>query len=73
MNTKSYLAREVFEKVMELFAGGHLQPVGTTTYPISQMSDAFRLIQAGKHTGKIILTVEPEQKVQVLPSKPEVV
>ncbi|KAI6783592.1 uncharacterized protein J7T54_005621 [Emericellopsis cladophorae] len=54
----------------KLFASRAVQPVKLTKFPISQIGEAFRLVQAGKHTGKVLLTVEPEQKVQVVEPKP---
>ncbi|KAF4994613.1 hypothetical protein FDECE_13060, partial [Fusarium decemcellulare] len=68
--TKTRLASQLLGDVMKLFADGAVQHVRLTKYPISEMAAAFRLIQAGKHTGKVILTVDPEDKVQVVPSKP---
>lgn len=63
--TRKPLAYKLLREVMDLFAAGHIGPVKITKYPISQIADAFRLIQAGKHTGKVILTVESDQKVKV--------
>jgi emericellamide synthase (highly reducing iterative type I polyketide synthase) len=65
IDVRKPLAREVMGEVMALFALGTIEPVRLTRFPISQIGDAFRLIQAGKHTGKVILTVEPEQTVPV--------
>ncbi|KAK3352846.1 hypothetical protein B0T25DRAFT_580684 [Lasiosphaeria hispida] len=36
-------------------------------YPLSDVEKAFRLMQAGKHMGKIVLSVDPGLKVPVLP------
>ncbi|KAI9162667.1 BcPKS11, polyketide synthase [Paramyrothecium foliicola] len=63
--TRTMLAHQLLGDVMKLFASGAVQHVRQTKYPISEMAAAFRLIQAGKHTGKVILTVEPENKVKV--------
>lgn len=63
--TRKPLAKKLLQEVMDLFSRGAVKPVKVTKYPISQIGDAFRLIQAGKHTGKVVLTVEPEQKVPV--------
>ncbi|TGO47720.1 hypothetical protein BOTNAR_0510g00040 [Botryotinia narcissicola] len=68
--TKTWLASQLLGDVMKLFASGAVQHVRQIKYPISEMAAAFRLIQAGKHTGKVVLTVDPEVKVQVVPSKP---
>ena len=63
--TRKSLTHKLLKETMDLFANKAVEPVKLTKYPISQIADAFRLIQAGKHTGKVLLTVEPEQKVQV--------
>ncbi|KAK3683390.1 hypothetical protein B0T22DRAFT_430696 [Podospora appendiculata] len=43
-----------------------------TTVPISQIEKGFRQMQAGKHMGKIVITVGPEDVVSVVPRKPSV-
>ena len=63
--TKTSLASHLLGEVMKLFANGAVQHIRLIKYSISEMAAAFRLIQAGKHTGKVILTVEPEDRVQV--------
>ena len=40
-----------------------LHPI--TVKPISELEDAFRLMQAGKHVGKIILQIDRESQVKV--------
>ncbi|TQS33155.1 hypothetical protein Golomagni_06510, partial [Golovinomyces magnicellulatus] len=69
--TKTKMAAQIMGEAVKLFTDGIARHVQITRYPISEMAAAFRLIQAGKHTGKVILTVEPEVKVQVVPPKPE--
>ncbi|CAJ2512279.1 Uu.00g052940.m01.CDS01 [Anthostomella pinea] len=69
--TRKSLAHKLLHEVMGLFASGAVEPVKLTKFAISQIGEAFRLIQADKHTGKVILTVEPEQKVQVVEQRPE--
>ncbi|KAL3482091.1 hypothetical protein BJX99DRAFT_252807 [Aspergillus californicus] len=64
------LARRLLRDVAELAEAGSIRPVTLTTMPISDIEKAFRLIQAGKHTGKIILTVEDNQEVKAVPSMP---
>lgn len=41
------------------------QPI--TVYPIGDAATALRLLQTGKHTGKVVLSISPQEKVQVLP------
>lgn len=38
-----------------------------TAYPIQDAAKTFRLLQTGKHTGKVVLTVSPSDRVKVLP------
>jgi acyl transferase domain-containing protein/NADPH:quinone reductase-like Zn-dependent oxidoreductase len=53
--------REIFDMVDR----GILKPVyPVTTYPISQIEDAFRLIAARKHTGKLVLVADEQTVVQ---------
>lgn len=59
------LSKRLLESVAELAAAGSIRPVTLSTMPISEIETAFRHIQAGKHTGKIILTVENDQQVKV--------
>jgi acyl transferase domain-containing protein/NADPH:quinone reductase-like Zn-dependent oxidoreductase/NAD(P)-dependent dehydrogenase (short-subunit alcohol dehydrogenase family)/SAM-dependent methyltransferase len=44
---------------------GPIHPV--TVFPMRQVARAFRLLQTGKHMGKIVLSVEPDEEVRVLP------
>lgn len=60
--------RAVFGKIMSMFESGILVPVQpVTTMAITDIEDAFRLIQSRKHTGKVVLTVENETMVKALP------
>jgi emericellamide synthase (highly reducing iterative type I polyketide synthase) len=62
---KKPLARRLLRDVAALADAGSIHPVTLTTMPISEIETAFRQIQAGKHTGKIILNVEDNQEVKV--------
>ncbi|KAH8743966.1 KR domain-containing protein [Diaporthe sp. PMI_573] len=67
------LAQRVLGDVVRMLAadaGSSIRPVALTTFPISEIETAFRHIQAGKHTGKIILKVEDGQEVMALPRPP---
>lgn len=64
------LAGRILGDVVKLAALGAIRPVSIQTYPMDKIEDAFRLIQAGKHMGKIILRVEEDQKVKVRPPQP---
>ncbi|TAQ83605.1 hypothetical protein B7494_g8071 [Chlorociboria aeruginascens] len=61
----------VMGKVMELFVTGQLTPVSPiTVMPLTQMEDAFRFLQAGKHMGKIVLSANDDTIVNILPPPP---
>lgn len=47
---------------------GPIHPV--TVFPMQQVARAFRLLQTGKHTGKVVLSVAPDEQVRVLPRAP---
>ncbi|KAM7203160.1 putative polyketide synthase protein [Naviculisporaceae sp. PSN 640] len=53
---RTEVVKEVFADVMGLFEAGRLRPVGPiTTYGIGEVEKAFRVMQMGRHTGKIVL------------------
>ncbi|KAF2149793.1 putative polyketide synthase [Myriangium duriaei CBS 260.36] len=62
--------RDLLRKVIDLLDSGLVQAPNMTIYPISDIEQAFRLVASGKHTGGVILTVEPEQTVLALPDIP---
>ena len=47
---------------------GLVRPI--TVHKYSEMEKAFRLMQQGKHMGKIVLKVEPDDLVPVIPRNP---
>ena len=52
-------ASAVFQNAMDLFRKKIAKPVHpTVSIPFSQIEDAFRLMQTGKHLGKIVLNRE---------------
>jgi acyl transferase domain-containing protein/NADPH:quinone reductase-like Zn-dependent oxidoreductase/SAM-dependent methyltransferase len=65
IDDKKPLARRVLEDVMDLMSRQAVRPTSIMTMPISEIEAAFRLIQAGKHIGKVILTVSDGQLAKV--------
>lgn len=60
------LASKIFEEVMSLMRQGIIRVVTPIKiYGYSQMEDAFRFMQAGKHVGKIVLKPRNEELVPV--------
>jgi NADPH2:quinone reductase len=55
---KSSLARAVEQEVWPLFASGQLQPVIDTFFPLELAADAHRLMESGRHIGKILLYLD---------------
>ncbi|KAL4940592.1 hypothetical protein BDV06DRAFT_223966 [Aspergillus oleicola] len=61
------LIDEIGDGVFKLLDEGSLRPVfPVTVYPVSQMESAFRLMQAGRHQGKLVLSYSPEDTVPML-------
>lgn len=59
-------AREGFETILNLFAEGKLHAVRPLhSYSISNVEEAFRLMQEGNIAGKIVLEVTPNVQVPV--------
>jgi len=54
---KALLADEIARTVWPFAGEGRLKPVVHATFPLAQAEDAHRLMEAGEHVGKIVLTV----------------
>lgn len=64
--------RETLEKVLSLFEDGTLKPVAPiTTMPMTDIEDAFRLIQSRKHTGKVVLVSDDQTQVKSTLARPK--
>jgi emericellamide synthase (highly reducing iterative type I polyketide synthase) len=70
IDSKKSLARRLLQEVVRLAADRLIRPVTITTMPISEIKTAFRQMQAGKHIGKIILSVQEGQEVEVRHENP---
>jgi NADPH:quinone reductase len=55
---KSDLARAVEHTIWPLFATGQIKPVIDAFFPLERAGDAHRLMESGRHMGKIVLDVE---------------
>ena len=55
---KSALARGVEQEVWPLFANGQIRPVVDSAFPLEQAAEAHRLMESGRHSGKIILVTD---------------
>lgn len=60
-------AGEVFAAVHDLLRQGILTaPFSLTSYPLGEAESAFRLMQSGRHIGKLVLTTGEEDKIPIL-------
>ncbi|KAL2128609.1 hypothetical protein VTI74DRAFT_8937 [Chaetomium olivicolor] len=64
---KPMQANRILKDVVKLVATKEINAVHPlTVYPLSDVEKAFRFLQAGKHMGKIVLSVTPETLVPVI-------
>jgi NADPH:quinone reductase len=54
---KAALARQLVNEVWPGFADGSLRPVVDRVLPLDDVAEAHRVMEAGEHIGKIVLTV----------------
>ena len=60
------LVKRMLSEVFRLLSSGNIHPVKPlNVFSLLDLERAFRLIQAGKHVGKVILKVDEESVVQV--------
>lgn len=56
----------VMKDIIALFKQGAIAPVKpVTVYPLSDLERAYRLMQAGKHMGKIVISVSADDMIPV--------
>ena len=55
---KSGLARSVEQEVWPLFANGQIRPIVDSAFPMERAAEAHRLMESGRHTGKIVLVMQ---------------
>ncbi|KAK7978171.1 polyketide synthase [Apiospora saccharicola] len=61
----------ILAKVLDMFAKGEVHAARPqTTYTFGQIEEAFRLLQQGKHIGKVVLTAAADDIVKVVPKPP---
>ncbi|MGA6159143.1 SDR family NAD(P)-dependent oxidoreductase [Stenotrophomonas sp. NPDC087984] len=61
----------MLREVLDAIAEGRLKPLRCTTYPLAEVTDAFRRMAGARHIGKLVLTIPQEGRVDaVLPDGP---
>ncbi|KAL8999812.1 MAG: hypothetical protein Q9188_005811 [Gyalolechia gomerana] len=64
------LGARIFQECCRLVHEGLISPPETVTeLPYDEAQKGFRLLQMGKHTGKVVLIPSPENRVPIMPSK----
>ena len=56
--SKSQIASELLEKIWPLLSTGRINPVINSVFDLNDVSSAHRLMESGKHIGKIVLKVD---------------
>jgi NADPH:quinone reductase-like Zn-dependent oxidoreductase len=59
---KARLAAEIARQVWPLVEQGRLHPAMDSVFPLGQASAAHQRMEAGEHTGKIVLAVKGDQE-----------
>ncbi len=60
------LLARMLRAVTDMLTRGELQlPSPRRSYPVSEVTDAFRYLQSGSSVGKLVLTMDPSDKVPV--------
>lgn len=63
--------QRVLAELVILLQNKTIKPIAPiTVFPLAEIGTALRLLQTGKHMGKVVLSVGPQQKVPVLPRAP---
>ncbi|BBJ38723.1 hypothetical protein SSPO_014410 [Streptomyces antimycoticus] len=61
----------MLREVLAAIAEGRLKPLRCTTYPLAEVTDAFRRMAGARHIGKLVLTIPQEGELDaVLPDGP---
>ena len=69
MRQKPQLGQQLYQEVADLFAEEQLSVHPHQVYPVAQLSEALRVLGKGGHIGKLVVTMRPEEKVEVLPAR----
>ncbi|KAI6350677.1 hypothetical protein MCOR25_010479 [Pyricularia grisea] len=67
LNSDPDLMSEIWRNTFDLIRSGALSaPTPLTVMPVDHIKDAFRLMQSGKHRGKIVLSFDSNGKVPIV-------
>ena len=61
--------RKIWGEIMDFYGRGLIRPpLPITVFGVSEMEKALRIMQSGKHMGKLVLMPRHDEKVKVTPS-----
>jgi NADPH:quinone reductase-like Zn-dependent oxidoreductase len=64
------LMKRLLQDVLQLISDGSISPIRpVTTYRISEIETAFRMLQTGKNIGKVVVIPHADDEVQVSDAK----
>ena len=58
MLRRPQIVGEIAAELVPLFESGDLKPVPVTVYPMRKAGEAIRIMQAGLHTGKLVMSLD---------------
>lgn len=71
LEERGRVIHRVLADTARLIEDGVIKPINPiTVYPMAEAVDAMRLLQAGRHMGKVVLSVGPQEMVKVRPQSP---
>ena len=63
------VVRRLYAEILPELVAGRLEPVPVTTFPASEVADAFRWMARARHTGKVVVSLrDPELLVRPAPA-----
>ncbi|XP_030748836.1 fatty acid synthase-like [Sitophilus oryzae] len=65
MNLDCYFRRELVAVMTKYLSDGRIQPLNSTIFQMDQAEKAFRFMISGKHTGKVMIEIRKEEKINI--------
>jgi polyketide synthase 12 len=69
MLQKPKLAKRLYQEVVSLFTKQQLSVHPHQVYPVSRLADALRVLSKGGHIGKLVVTMQTDDEIEVLPAQ----
>jgi len=69
MLQKPKLAKRLYQEIADLFSEKQLAVHPHQVFPVSQLTDALRVLSKGGHIGKLVVSMQADDELQVLPAQ----